>query len=188
MRRRTLLLGGGGLALAATGAGVWWQRRKLLLEPARERVALPEPWPAAIRADRIEIRKAERRLALLAGGETLLACAIALGFEPQGHKQQEGDGRTPEGRYAIDFKNERSRYFLSIRIDYPNAEDRARAKAAGVAPGGDIMIHGQPNWLDPGPDAVLPGDWTLGCAAVSNGAMAKIFQAVPLGCAVEILA
>ena len=187
MRRRTLLIGGG-VALAATGAGLWWQRRHLLLEPAREVGSLADDWPADARADRIELHKAERRLALLSGGETLLACPIALGFAPLGHKQQEGDGRTPEGRYAIDFKNDRSRFFLSIRIDYPNAADRARAKAAGVPPGGDIMIHGQPNWLDTGPDAVLPGDWTLGCAAVSNGAMARIFQAVPLGCAVEIFA
>ncbi len=186
MRRRTLLIGGG-LAVAG-GSGLWWQRSSLLRGVSPPPSPLPDPWPSALRAQRIEVRKAARRLALWADGRVVLESQVALGFDPLGHKQREGDGRTPEGRYPIDFKNEHSRFYLSLRVGYPNAADRAHAQAAGVPPGGDIMIHGQPNWVDLEPDAALPGDWTLGCIAVSNSVMTRLFQAVELGCPIEIFA
>lgn len=184
MRRRTLLIGGGA-ALAAAGS-LWWRRADLLTEAKAEVEQSRALWPEETQADRIEVYKADRLLGLYAGGHRFLSCRIALGFAPIGHKEREGDGRTPEGLYAIDFKNERSRFHLSLRIGYPGPEDRARAAAAGVAPGGDIMIHGQPNWLYLPPDRVLPGDWTEGCIAVSNGEIERIFAAVPLGCPVSI--
>lgn len=184
MKRRTLLLSGGGLALA--GLGLWSQRRPRQFERAASLEQSRALWLDDTQADRIEVHKAERRLSLQSGGFNFLNCGIALGFEPRGHKQREGDGRTPEGLYSIDYKNDRSAFFLSLRIAYPDAEDRARAAAAGEDPGGDIMIHGQPNWLAPGADEVLPGDWTLGCIAVSNGEMERIFAAVPLGTPVAI--
>src|SRR5262249_25609436 len=100
---------------------------------------------------------------------------VALGREPVGHKLCEGDGRTPEGRYVIDGRNPKSRYYLSLHISYPNAEDVARAKAAGIEPGGDIMIHG----LRDG--TLREGDWTQGCIAVTDEEMDEIWALVPDG-------
>src|SRR5689334_1920083 len=93
-----------------------------------------------VRADLIVVNKSRREMVLLRGENVLRTYRIALGREPVGHKQCEGDGRTPEGRYTIDRRNPKSRYRLALHISYPNAEDRARAAAAGVEPGGDIMI------------------------------------------------
>ena len=186
MRRRSLLIGAG--VLGAAGAALWSQRGRLLLQPKEDVEQSRALWPEDTVADRIEIFKAERLLSLQSGGRTFLNCRIALGFAPLGHKEREGDGRTPEGTYAIDYKNDRSRFHLSLHIDYPRVADRERAAALGVEPGGDIMIHGQPNGLKAAPDQVLSGDWTLGCVAVSNGEMERIFVAVPLGCPVAIYA
>jgi murein L,D-transpeptidase YafK len=112
---------------------------------------------------------------LLRGQSILRAYRIALGRDPVGHKQREGDGKTPEGRYLIDRRNPKSRYHLSLRISYPNAADTARAEAAGVPPGGDIMIHG----LKDGERR--EGDWTQGCIAVTNEEMDEIWSLVAEG-------
>jgi len=104
---------------------------------------------------------------------------ILLGDAPIGHKRQQGDERTPEGRYSISFRNDKSRFHLSLRISYPNEADRAQAQARGVDPGGDIMIHG----------ATPPGsqvDWTEGCIAVTNTEMEAIWQRVPVGTPIRI--
>src|SRR5689334_13479554 len=114
-----------------------------------------------IRADQIVVYKARREMLLLLGQSVLRVYRIALGREPVGHKEREGDGRTPEGLYTIDWRNPKSRYYLSLRISYPNAADRARAADLGVEPGGDIMIHG----LKDG--QIREGDWTQGCIAVT---------------------
>jgi len=105
---------------------------------------------------------------------------IALGRDPIGHKQCEGDGRTPEGRYTIDRRNPKSKYHLSLHISYPNADDVARAQAAAVEPGGDIMIHG----LKDG--ELRDGDWTQGCIAVTNEEMEEIWGLVPDGTVIVI--
>jgi len=133
-----------------------------------------------LHADRIVIYKARRQMLLLRGESVLRTYRIALGRDPVGHKQQEGDGRTPEGRYLIDRRNPKSAYHLSLHISYPNAEDRARAEARGVAPGGDIMIHGQ----KPGADG--EGDWTQGCIAVADAEVDEIWGLVPDGTPVHI--
>ena len=99
---------------------------------------------------------------------------------------RQGDGRTPEGVFRIDRRNDRSAYHLSLGLDYPRAQDRARAAAGGYDPGGDIMIHGQPNALPDG--AVLKGDWTAGCIAVSDDEMEEIWTLVPTGTPIVILA
>lgn len=114
----------------------------------------------------------------------LRAYPVALGFSPEGDKAREGDGRTPEGRFTIDRRNAASAYTLSLGIDYPRPEDRARARKAGYSPGGDIMIHGQPNAVPDG--SMLPGDWTAGCIALSNAEIREIWQVVPIGTPVEI--
>ncbi|MBS1857246.1 MAG: L,D-transpeptidase family protein [Acidobacteria bacterium] len=133
-----------------------------------------------LRADRIVVHKARRELLLLRGNSILRAYRIALGRDPIGHKQCEGDGRTPEGDYLIDRRNPRSRYHLALHISYPNDADRARAAALGADPGGDIMIHG----LKDGQPR--DGDWTQGCIAVTNAEMEEIWSLVPDGTPIHI--
>ena len=146
----------------------------------------PDPAPAAERANLIVVEKSARRLTLLRDGQVLKAYEVALGGAPRGHKQQEGDGRTPEGAYAIDFKNARSRFHLALRISYPSAADRASAQRRGVAPGGDIMIHGLPNGLGWVARLHLWRDWTDGCVAVTDAQIDEIWPLVDVGTAVEI--
>lgn len=134
--------------------------------------------------DNILIEKSEKRLTASRDGTIVLQIQVGLGFSPSGDKQQEGDGKTPEGMFTIDRRNPRSAFYLSLGIDYPRPEDIARAKAQGVDPGGDIFIHGQPNSL--GNLVTLGGDWTDGCIAVSNEQMAKLWGLVPIGTPVEI--
>lgn len=144
------------------------------------------PLPPAVVADRIVVHKAERELLLVAGGETLKRYHIALGGHPRGHKTQEGDRRTPEGVYRIAGRNPRSAYHLSLRISYPNEDDRIQTVHRGVSPGGDIMIHGLPNgfgWIGRLHRWV---DWTAGCIAVTDSEIEEIWRSVPDGTPVEI--
>lgn len=135
--------------------------------------------------DRIVVQKAARRMMLYREGALLREYRIALGFAPLGTKDRQGDGRTPEGVFKIDRRNASSAYHLSLGINYPRAEDRARGLAGGFDPGGDIFFHGQPNALPS--DAVIPGDWTAGCMALTDAEMREIWPAIPIGTEVEIL-
>src|SRR5689334_15415303 len=121
--------------------------------------------------DRVVINKARREMLLLSGESVVRSYRVALGRNPVGHKQQEGDGRTPEGLYSIDRRNPRSRYHLSLHISYPSAADVEDARSRGVPPGGDIMIHG----LKPGV-AHPESDWTEGCIAVTDTEMDEIWD------------
>lgn len=134
-----------------------------------------------LRIDRVVVHKSQRMMHLLSGESVVRSYRIALGRDPIGHKQQEGDGRTPEGRYTIDRRNPKSRYHLALHISYPNAADVERARARGVDPGGDIMLHG----LKPGVDH--PSDWTQGCIAVTDSEMDEIWGMVADGIPIEIL-
>lgn len=120
----------------------------------------------------VYLQKTERRLYLLHGNSVLKAYDIDLGTVPAGHKQVEGDGKTPEGAYVIDRRNPNSRYHLSLGISYPNAADRAVAAAAGKPPGGDIFIHGT-NRASGGRN-----DWTAGCIAVKDREIEDIYAMV----------
>lgn len=123
----------------------------------------------------IHVAKAKRRMYLLHQTEVIAAYDIGLGFTPEGHKQQGGDGRTPEGYYWIDRRNPNSAYHLSLGISYPNAVDVAVARAAGRDPGTNIFIHGR------GPKAGPGHDWTAGCIAVTDREMEEIYAMVPDG-------
>lgn len=169
----------GGAGVAALLALVAWDFLKL------DRRA-PAMAQAAERADNVLVEKAARRVTLLREGRPLKAYAMSLGGNPLGHKQREGDQRTPEGVYAIDFKNPRSRFHLALRVSYPNAQDRERAGKQGVPPGGDIMIHGLPNGLGWLGGFHLSRDWTDGCAAVTNRQIEEIWSLVDVGTRVEI--
>lgn len=136
--------------------------------------------------DSVVVLKGERILYLLSGGRRVREYRIALGRNPIGHKQQEGDGRTPEGRYLIDYRNPKSRYHLSLHISYPSREDEREARNKGVSPGGDIMIHGLPNGLGYIGKLHRMRDWTDGCIAVTNEEMAEIWRLVRIGTPIEI--
>jgi murein L,D-transpeptidase YafK len=137
-------------------------------------------------ADKVLIEKKARRLTLLSRGEVIKTYKVALGGDPVGPKERQGDNKTPEGFYIIDSRNRNSGYHLSLRISYPNEKDKMRAKALGVSPGGDIMIHGIKNGLSwvGGLHAQL--DWTEGCIAVTDEEIEEIDRLVPDGTIVEI--
>ncbi len=126
-------------------------------------------------ADEVLVEKAKRKLHLIQDGEAFRTFDIALGIRPVGDKLQEGDFRTPEGRYMLDARNPNSEFFLSIHVSYPNAEDRRLAREMGVSPGGAIMIHGQPNEPKQSEVYYRTQDWTNGCIAVSNSDMIDIW-------------
>jgi len=133
------------------------------------------------------VRKEERRLYLLDGDEVIRSYRIGLGDNPSGHKLYEGDERTPEGSYTLDWRNSNSDFYKSIHISYPNEEDRELASAWGLNPGGSIMIHGLPNDSEGLEFAYLGLDWTDGCIAVSNQEMDEIWQLVSDGTPIRIL-
>lgn len=142
----------------------------------------------AMSVDRIVVIKQERRMRLMRQGKVLREYEVALGREPVGHKQREGDRRTPEGVYRIDTRNSKSAFYRSLRISYPSVQDRLRAAKRGVSPGGAIMIHGLPNGRGAVGRKHLNDDWTDGCIAVTNEEMDEIWQAVPVGVPIEIRA
>lgn len=137
-------------------------------------------------ADKVLIEKKERRLTLMSKGEVLKIYKIALGGNPEGPKERQGDNKTPEGTYFIDARNRDSDFHLSLHISYPNERDKSRAKELGVSPGGDIMIHGIKNGFSWVGDAHTEADWTKGCIAVTDEEIEEIEKLVPNGTLVEI--
>ncbi|MBU2981085.1 L,D-transpeptidase family protein [Lentibacter algarum] len=129
----------------------------------------------------VVVDKTKRRMFLLSGPEVIKAYRVGLGFSPDGHKEVEGDGRTPEGRYTIDRRNPDSQFHLSIGISYPNANDIAKARSLGKSPGGDIFIHGRPKKYRNG-----KRDWTAGCIAVKDREMEEIYAMVKNGTPITI--
>lgn len=133
------------------------------------------------------VRKEERRLYLLSGDQVVRSYRIGLGDNPSGHKLYEGDERTPEGEYVLDWRNPNSDFYKSIHISYPNDQDRELASAWGLDPGGSIMIHGLPTGVGDMAFAYLGLDWTNGCIAVSNEEMDEIWQLVADGTPIRIV-
>ena len=130
---------------------------------------------------RVVVNKSARQMHLYHHGQRLRSFRVQLGGNPVGHKQREGDRRTPEGDYIIDRRNPNSAFHLSIGIDYPNELDRERAEANGWRPGGDIFIHGR------GPRFQRArGDWTDGCIAVTDRQMEDIYAMVRDGTPIRI--
>ncbi len=134
---------------------------------------------AGTKADKITVDKSDRVMILFSAGKEIIRYKnIRLGDAPTGHKQFEGDEKTPEGTYRINGRNPASSYHLSLRISYPNAADRAYARSKGRSPGGDIFIHGQPNkWVG----STIDRDWTDGCIALSNAEIEQLWKIVPDG-------
>ncbi|WP_406664555.1 murein L,D-transpeptidase family protein [Gallaecimonas sp. GXIMD1310] len=144
------------------------------------------PWLASASqaADMVVVHKSTYSLSLVKNGKVLKRFWIALGSAPKGPKVMEGDNRTPEGRYLLDYKKDDSAFYKAIHINYPNARDRARAQHLGVDPGGMIMIHGQAN--DAGSPRVQPSNWTNGCIALLNRDMDQLWQAIQPGTPIVI--
>ena len=147
--------------------------------------ATPEPAPHYPEVDHIRVDKSDRTMTLYGtDGSVNTIGHIQLGAAPAGAKQFEGDERTPEGRFTIDYGNPGSAYHLSLHISYPRAQDTAYAQQHGRSPGGLIFIHGQPNnW----PAGRVPGDWTDGCIALANDQIEALWAAVPDGTPIDIV-
>jgi murein L,D-transpeptidase YafK len=142
----------------------------------------------AAEIDQVLVRKSEQRLHLVSAGKVVRSYEISLGDNPIGHKVRQGDERTPEGDYVLDWRNPDSRFYKSIRISYPNEDDVARAEKGQYDPGGDIFIHGLPNRFSAQPAAYRGMNWTDGCIAVNNNAhMDEIWRLVRVGTPIRIL-
>ena len=136
--------------------------------------------------DSVLVDKSDEKLYLLKDGSVIAEYSVAFGANPVGHKQQEGDERTPEGRYLLDYKKADSSFYKAIRISYPNEADKKAAAARGVDPGGLIMIHGQRNWLGWLSFITQRFNWTDGCIAVTNSEMDEIWNSVAVNTPIEI--
>jgi murein L,D-transpeptidase YafK len=144
----------------------------------------PPPQLAPREADFVLVDKSDRTLLLYSQGRPFRTYqGLQLGGDPAGAKRFEGDGRTPEGRYTIDYRNPRSAYHLSLHISYPSPADSEIAAAYRRSPGGEIFIHGQPNSLTEGRE---PGDWTDGCIALSDTEIEELWRLVPDGTPIQI--
>jgi len=144
-------------------------------------VVIAAPTSALPRPDLIVVEKAKRKMTFYAGKKVVKTYRIVLGGNPVGDKEQEGDSKTPEGRYTIDYKNPNSSFHRSLHISYPDKRDIAAARKRGVSPGGAIMIHGSPEYLGLLYATGVYPDWTAGCIAVSNTEIEEIFKLVRIG-------
>jgi murein L,D-transpeptidase YafK len=147
-------------------------------------LALAAHAAGSAQADRILIVKSTRTMTLFHGDKVLKTYKVALGGVPVGPKQVQGDHKTPEGNYIISSRNEHSQFHLALRISYPSAADRARARTLRTSAGGDIMIHGLPGGYSD--SQYKRTDWTDGCVAVTNAEIEEIWTLVPVGTRVEI--
>jgi murein L,D-transpeptidase YafK len=148
--------------------------------------AIPATKAPPKQADRIVIEKSKRTLTLMSGNTVLKTYKVALGGQPVGAKQRQGDHKTPEGLYVVDQKNPASIFHRALHISYPNAQDRENARKLRVSPGGDVEIHGlgaKYGWVGAAHRQV---DWTDGCIAVTNEEIDEIWPLVPIGTPVEI--
>nr|WP_295900082.1 L,D-transpeptidase family protein [uncultured Bdellovibrio sp.] len=142
------------------------------------------------KVDRILVSKDRKDLYLIQDDVVLKTYKVAFGLQPNGHKQFEGDQKTPEGIYYIDSKNPQSAYYLSLHVSYPNKADTEYARSKGKSPGGNIMVHGFPN--PDRPDFLRfvqgfhPYNWTAGCMAVTNEEIREIYSVVDVGTTIEI--
>jgi murein L,D-transpeptidase YafK len=185
----TLLVGSAALTLVGYADSVRVTKASTPVTPVA--VAVPAPakiaFDARIPVDSILVEKSAHRLTLFQRGRVARTYMVALGQQPVGDKVRRGDMRTPEGRFLIEARNPQSKYHRALRISYPDAAHRERARKLGVSPGGDIMIHGLPPrqaWVGA---AHRDFDWTEGCIALTNEEIEELWSAVPVGTPIHIL-
>ncbi|WP_444905052.1 murein L,D-transpeptidase family protein [Microbulbifer sp. CnH-101-E] len=141
---------------------------------------------AIAEVDLVKVDKSENKLYLLDGEKVVREYHVAFGKNPKGHKQQEGDEKTPEGRYILDYKKEDSSFYRAMHVSYPNQKDKDVAEELGVSPGGFIMVHGQRNWLGWFSPITQRFNWTNGCIALTNSEMDEFMDLVKVGTPIEI--
>ena len=184
-RRAWLVCGGlavlGAATLAVAGLDAWrdWGTPRSWLDLAAEPLAL-------LAADRVVVLKGRRELLLYDGEVVIGRYPVARGFDPQGHKEREGDGRTPEGIYALDWRQVSERLGPAIHVSYPDHEDRRRAARAGIEPGGGILLHALADALSWATAAAEARNWTLGCIGLRRADMREVWHAVADGTPIEI--
>jgi murein L,D-transpeptidase YafK len=166
MRGKKIGLVGSGLVLAGLATWNLWPASGL---------------PADAKADLVVVHKATRRLDLYQHGVLLKSYSVSLGRHPEGPKQQQGDGRTPEGEYVLDYRKPDSSFYRALHISFPAPADLAAARTKGIDPGGLVMVHGMKNGLGWLGRLHLAFDWTDGCVAVTDHEMNEIWRAVPDG-------
>ena len=153
-------------------------------------VFVPQPARATSEAlqaaDKVLVVKSEHRLYLLRDGQPFKSYRVAFGLNPTGHKEREGDYRTPEGSYLLDGRNSQSEYFLSIHVSYPNDQDMEHARRNRWKPGGSIMIHGLPNLPRKSAEYYHSADWTDGCIALTNDDMLEVWLLTHTNTPIEI--
>ena len=149
-------------------------------------LGLAQTTAAPLHADRVVVLKKERTLQLVDRGKVVKTYKVALGGDPVGPKTRQGDHKTPEGTYFLDFRNARSQFHRAIHISYPSDRDRAAARAEGVPPGGDVFVHGLPNGFGYVGAAHRLKDWTDGCIAVTDEEIDEIWQSVADGTPIDI--
>ena len=137
-------------------------------------------------ADSIVVEKGVRKLSLFYRGVRVRSYGVALGRNPIGDKERQGDGRTPEGVFRIESRNSNSKYHLALRISYPDVLHSMRSEALGMTAGGDIMIHGLPKGYELAGAAHRDNNWTEGCVAVTNEEIEEIWKLVKDGTPIEI--
>ena len=157
-----------------------------LLEPYMAPDSFSEIDPLLQVVTLVKVDKSKRRMYLLKGDEVVQEFRIALGKEPKGHKRFEGDNRTPEGEYTLDYIMERSEFYRSVHINYPRSSDRQWAEENDVDPGGNIKIHGIKNGERRSPGFIQSFDWTDGCIALTNQDMDEFIQLVKMGTPIHI--
>lgn len=136
--------------------------------------------------DLVKVDKSSSKMYLLDDGEIVKKYHVAFGASPKGHKQQEGDEKTPEGTYTLDYKKEDSSFYRAMHINYPNSTDKENAKKLGVSAGGFIMVHGQRNWLGGLAPITQQYNWTNGCIALTNSEMDEFMSLVNVGTKIKI--
>jgi murein L,D-transpeptidase YafK len=175
-----------GLAVSAGAAEARTAKAKTPQKPDQYASLTPSDEPVLEKADRVVVMKGQRKMVLMHGDRVLDVFTVALGRYPKGHKQREGDQRTPEGVYTLDEKMTKSNFYRGIHISYPNASDAVRAQRNGHRPGGRILIHGLPNGWDAKTLGHPKFDWTDGCIAVTNREMDRVWARIDAGTPIEI--
>ncbi|MCI0469743.1 MAG: L,D-transpeptidase family protein [Nitrospirae bacterium] len=157
-----------------------------ILLPAIFVLSYTDVFSAFPAADKVLVIKSKRIMMLLKDGDIIKTYKVALGKNPVGKKIYQGDKKTPEGTYILDYKNPESSYHLSIHISYPNELDAINAKKNGLRPGGDVAIHGLSKDRADFDKLHNLVDWTDGCIAVTNKEMEEIWQLVSVGTPIVI--
>ncbi len=171
--------------------GIKYTKQAIQTAVQAEPVRTPVDW-SQVTIDKVMVYKTDRRVDLLEDGKVITSYQMRLGFTPIGHKTTEGDGKTPEGKYTLDWRNPNSQFYRSFHVSYPNQQDLAQAKARGVSAGGDIMIHGSAKKTggskgEPLYNYLPRKDWTWGCIAIRNSDMDEMWDNVKNGTEIEIL-